>query len=80
MNCVDVPSPQSIVPEKSVFGALVLASLNVAESVVGVTPSTPPALSVTVPAVKGASAIVALSDDVAVAVLPPSSTIVTIGV
>ena len=49
--------PRSIVPEKSLVGAAVLASLNVAVSVAGVTPSTPP-LTVTVPAVSGASATV----------------------
>ena len=75
MKLVVLPSPQLIVPEKSVFGAPVLASLNVAESVVGVTPSTPPP-AVTVPAVKGAS--VTVVDPVSIVWLPPTSLIVTV--
>ena len=74
VKVVVLPSPQLIVPEKSVVGAPVLASLKVAESVVGVTPSTPP-LTVTVPAVSGASATVVVP--VSVVWLPPSSLIVT---
>ena len=71
-----MPSPQLIVPEKSLVGAAVLASLNVALSVAGVVPSTPPA-TVVVPAVSGASTTVVVP--VSVAVLPPSSLIVTVG-
>ena len=52
---VVLPSPQLMVPEKSLVGAFVLASLKVAVRLVGVTPSTPP-LALIVPAVSGASA------------------------
>ena len=52
-----VPSPQLIVPEKSLVGAPVLASVKAALSVAAVAPSTPP-VSVAVPAVSAASATV----------------------
>ena len=51
------PSPQAIVPEKSLAVAPVLASLKAALSVAAVVPSTPPA-TVAVPAVSGASTTV----------------------
>ena len=69
-----LPSPQLMVPEKSLVGAAVLASVKVALRLVGVTPSTPPP-ALTVPAVSGASATVVVP--LSVVVLPPASLIVT---
>src|SRR6201998_274253 len=60
VKVVVVPSPQAIVPEKSLAVAPALASVNIALSVAAVTPSTPP-VTVAVPAVSGASTIAALS-------------------
>jgi hypothetical protein len=52
---VVVPSPQAIVPEKSMVGAFLLASMKLALRLVAVVYSMPP-LALTVPAVKAASA------------------------
>ena len=76
-----VPSPQLIVVPavKSPTVPSGLVSVKVATAAVSGAPSVP-LIATAVALLSGASAIVALSDDVAVAVLPPSSTIVTIGV
>src|SRR5262245_64181337 len=49
-----LPSPQLIVPEKSLVEASGVASVKVAVSLVGVVPATPP-LALTVPGVNAAS-------------------------
>ena len=77
VNGVVFPSPQLIVPEKSLGVAPALASVNVVVRLVAVTPSTPPA-AVTVPADSAASATVTLK--VLEADRPAWSTTVTVAV
>ncbi len=75
VKAVVLLSPQLIVPEKSLVGAAVLASLKVAVRLLGFAPSTPP-VALTVPAVRAASATVV--EPLSVVVLPPTSLTTTV--
>ncbi len=75
VKAVVLLSPQLIVPEKSLVGAAVLASLKVALKLVAVSPSTPP-VAVTVPAARAASETLVVP--LSVVLLPPTSLIATV--